>query len=228
MLSPSLKEKAVALRRGGLSYSEILNQIPIAKSTLSTWLHSVGLSKKQKQRLTEKKLASARRGAFRKHEIRLLKTDAIFKEAIKDIAHISERELFLIGVALYWAEGAKEKEWRPGSGVQFTNSDASMVTLFLKWLTDVCRVDKDEIYFDLFIHETSKNRVSSIIDYWSKHTNFPRNYFQHVYFKRNKLATKRKNVGDSYFGVIKVRVKTSSTLNRKIAGWTKGVIKYAK
>lgn len=53
-----IKEKAINLRKRGFSYSEILEQIPVAKSTLSSWLHSIGLSKKQKQRLTEKKLAS--------------------------------------------------------------------------------------------------------------------------------------------------------------------------
>ena len=51
-----LKERAIKLRREGLSYSEILQKIPVAKSTLSLWLRSIGLSKKQVQRLTEKKL----------------------------------------------------------------------------------------------------------------------------------------------------------------------------
>lgn len=48
------KKKAIELRKQGLSYREILEQIPVAKSSLSLWLRSVGLSKKQKQRLTEK------------------------------------------------------------------------------------------------------------------------------------------------------------------------------
>lgn len=38
---------AIELRKRGLSYSEILMQVPVAKSTLSIWLHSVGLSKTQ-------------------------------------------------------------------------------------------------------------------------------------------------------------------------------------
>ena len=49
-----LKEKAVKFRKQGLSYSEILKQIPVAKSTLSLWLKSVNLSNKQSQRLAEK------------------------------------------------------------------------------------------------------------------------------------------------------------------------------
>ena len=64
------KNKAIELRKQGLSYKEILEQISVAKSSLSLWLRNVGLSKKQKQRLTEKKLKSALRGAKRKKEIR--------------------------------------------------------------------------------------------------------------------------------------------------------------
>ena len=45
------KQKAIALRKRGYSYSEILAEVPVAKSTLSLWLRSVGLAKKQKQLL---------------------------------------------------------------------------------------------------------------------------------------------------------------------------------
>ena len=40
------------------------------------------------------------------------------------------------------------------------------------------------------------------------------------------IKTLRKNVGNSYFGVLRVKVKASSVLQRKIAGWIKGVIDY--
>ncbi len=57
------KNKAIELRKQGLSYREILGQISVAKSSLSLWLKSVKLAQEQKQRLTDKKLASARKGA---------------------------------------------------------------------------------------------------------------------------------------------------------------------
>jgi hypothetical protein len=28
-----------------------------------------------------------------------------------------------MGTVLYWAEGTKEKDYRPGTGIEFTNSD---------------------------------------------------------------------------------------------------------
>lgn len=222
-MNPLFKEHAIALRRQGLSYSEILKEIPVAKSTLSLWLRGVGLSKKQYQKLTAKKLAAALRGGQARKDQRILTTQRIHSEAMRDIGTISSRELWLMGIMLYWAEGTKEKDDRPGSGVQFTNSDIRMVNLFLKWLSDICKIQNNRIYFDVFIHENSKNNIKKVVDYWSTSTGFPKNHFLHIYFKKNKIKTLRKNVGDSYYGLVKIRVRASSELNRKIAGWIKGI-----
>lgn len=224
---PKLKEKEIAinLRKQGFSYSEILKRIPVAKSSLSLWLRSVGLSKRQNQRLTEKKLAAALRGALKKKEDRILRTRIIRETAEKEIGQLTKREMWLIGTALYWAEGSKEKEWRPGSRAQFINSDPRMIQFFLNWLIRICMVPKNMLTFDIYLHENHKNRIGEIIGYWSKQTKFPKNYFQHIYYKRNKIGTKRKNTGNTYFGILKINVKQSSSLNRKISGWVNGILK---
>jgi len=77
------KERAIKLREKGFSYSEILKWIPVSKSTLSLWLKRVGLSKIQKQRLTEKKLAAALRGARAKREQKIELINKIHKEEEK-------------------------------------------------------------------------------------------------------------------------------------------------
>ena len=43
--------KAVALRKKGRSYSEIIKKIKVSKGTLSVWLKDVELTYKQKERL---------------------------------------------------------------------------------------------------------------------------------------------------------------------------------
>lgn len=219
------KEKAITLRKEGLSYREILEKIPVAKSSLSLWLKSVGLSKSQKQRLTEKKLASARRGALKKKEDRILRTEVIKEAAEKEVGKLTKREKWLVGTALYWAEGSKEKEWSPGSRTQFINSDCLMVKFFLNWLISICKIDKNMLTFDIYVHDNHRHRIGEIIKYWSTQTNVNESEFKHIYFKRDKVKTKRKNVGNSYFGIIKINVKQSSSLNRKISGWTNGIIK---
>ena len=226
IIKNELKSKAIELRKQGFSYSEILKQIPVAKSTLSVWLKNVGLSKKQKQKLTKKKLEAALRGAKARKDNRIYLTKKIYEESKKDIGNISQKELWLMGVMLYWAEGHKEKEYRPGSGAQFTNSDPQMIKLFLIWLDKICGIKANEITFSIYIHENSKNNTESVKKYWADITGFKKDNFSQFYFKKSNIKTLRKNIGDSYFGVLRVKVKASSVLQRKIAGWTKGVVDY--
>ena len=221
------REKAILLRKKGFSYSEVLKQIPVAKSTLSLWLRSVGLSKRQKQRLTEKRLASALRGSLKKKEDRILRTKIIKDAAEKEIGKLTKREKWLLGIALYWAEGSKEKEWKPGSGVKLINSDSYMIKFFINWLLKICKIPRNMLVFDIYLHENHKYRINEVIEYWSRQTRFTVNNFKHIYYKKNKVNTKRKNIGDSYFGILKVNVKQSSNLNRKISGWIQGILKSA-
>lgn len=222
----SEKFKAIELRKQGLSYSEILTQVPVAKSSLALWLQSVGLSKPQKQKLTEKKLAAALRGALKKKEQRITLSHRIKTSAEAEIGKLSERELWLIGVSLYWAEGSKEKEARPGSRAQFSNSDPNMIRFFMFWLTSICEIPKDRISPEIYIHENYRDQILKVISFWSKETSIPIEKFRHIYFKKNKINTKRKNIGDDYYGVLRLSVTASSELNRKISGWTNGIVNF--
>ena len=138
-------QKAIELRKTGLSYTEILQQVHVAKSTLSLWLRSVGLSKCQKQRLTERKLASIKRGWQKWRGMRLQKVRELKQKAYAEIGEVSKRELWLIGTALYWAEGSKEKENNVGQGLTFCNSDSQMIKFYLRWLEEVLKVQEDNI-----------------------------------------------------------------------------------
>ena len=222
-----LKRKAITLRKQGCSYAEILNNVPVAKSTLSLWLRKTGLSLPQQQRLSEKKLIAAHKGGQARHQKRIRETETIYKLAEKELGVLSLRDLLIVGIALYWAEGSKEKSYRPGSGIQFSNSDPQMIQLFIKWLRRISKVKDDDIYFHLFIHETSKPHINSIIKRWSMITGFPITKFS-AYFKRSKIQTKRKNIGEDYLGVLRIKVKASSSLNRKIAGWVNAMVKYSR
>ncbi|MCK4355020.1 hypothetical protein KAW43_01545 [Candidatus Parcubacteria bacterium] len=218
------KEKAIKLRKNGRSYSEILKKIPVAKSTLSLWLREVGLSKKQKQRLTKRKRAAGLRGAMARREQRLNITQKIKGKAIKEIKNISDRELWLIGISLYWAEGYKEKSYRSGF-VTLGNSDPNLIRIFLKWLQSICKIDKSDIHFRIYLHENAINKLPEVQKYWAKVTRFPKKEFQKVSWKKHKIRTNRKNVGKDYYGLLEVVVRRSTNFNRKIAGWTEGICK---
>ncbi len=209
-----LKEKAIALRREGWSYREIMAQVPVAKSTISLWLRSVGLSVPQKQRLTEKKLMAIKRGAEAKHQQRIVATREIVEIAKKEIGSISRREFFLIGAMLYWAEGSKQKDHYPSSRVIFTNTDPDMICIFLRWLKEICNRNPDDIILELYIHELHKGRTLEIVDFWAATIKCDPSAFRHIYYKKGNPKT------------LRISVKSSTFLNRKIAGWTQGVVDY--
>ena len=224
-MDPKYKVIALNLRKQGFSYSEILERIPVAKSTLSLWLREVGLSKRQKQHLTQKKLDAAWRGGQVKREQRILRVKKILSSAEKDIGPLTKRELWLIGVALYLGEGSKEKEHRPGSRVQFTNSDPHMIRLFLRWVHGVCQIGDERIFFEIYLHETNQNRIAEVRSHWAQQLKINSSKLSRIYFKKNKIATQRKNTGDLYYGLVRVNISASSGLNRQIAGWVNGIIK---
>lgn len=221
------KEKAIKLRKRGFSYNEILNEIPVAKSTLSLWLRSVGLAKKQRQRLTKKKIEGQRKGAKARRDYRLVITKEIKDIARKEIGKLSNRELWLIGVALYWAEGAKQKEHNVSQKVKFSNSDPAMIKIFLKWLQNICGIPKTEISFRISLHEVALNKLSKVQKYWAATTEFPINNFQKIDWKKHKIYTNRKNIGEKYFGLLNIYIKNSTNLNRKIEGWIEGIYKHS-
>ena len=222
------KEKAVYLRKRGFSYSEILDHVSVTKSTLSLWLRSINLSKRQKQRLSEKMAISALKGAKARRDERIATTQQIQNKAVLEIGNISKRELLLIGAALHWAEGSKEKEYKPGVGVIFTNSDPIMIRLFLKWLKEICGIGYEKLRFEIYLHQNSKNNAKKVENFWREQIGNPKSKFC-IYFKKiKKNITNRRNIDNKYYGVLRIKVKASTSLNRKISGWIAGICKYCR
>jgi hypothetical protein len=217
------QKEAILLRKKGCSYGEILQKIPVAKSTLSLWLRGVGLSKRQIQRITAKKIEAGKRGAAAQKEKRRLVTREINEKARVEIdkARIDRTHLWLMGTMLYWAEGAKERPGSPSTGVKFSNSDPLMLKLTKKWLVEVCKIPLNHIRYDLYIHENNRHRLTVVKEHWARVLEIEK--VHGVYFKKHVVKTKRKNAGESYFGLIIMTVKKSTNLNRKITGWIEGV-----
>ncbi len=216
-----LKAEVIALRKQGFSYSEILARVLVAKSTVSLWLQDVGLAKKQKQIITEKRIAGQLRAveSIRRNKIKRIKD-------IKDLARgevpsLIHDPFWLTGVILYWGEGSKEHA--TACPVKFTNMDLSMHQLFLKWVHKYLFVTHADLSFELFIHERAD--VERAKKYWIQNLGFSKEKLK-VYFKKHNPKTKRKRVGEDYYGVLATIVRGSIPLNRKIAGWVEGVVVY--
>lgn len=208
-----LKERAITLRKEGKTYREIRSEIPIAKSTLSDWLRSVGLSKPQQQRITQKRLDAALRGAQKRRDNRLKEIEECCNKGIKEIGALTERELWLIGVALYWAEGSKQTIKSKSAGICFVNTDPRMLRTCLAWLRQL-GVKEQSIRYDIYIHIDRRTEAEKFRAWWMSQLNISNIPREHIYFKKGNIQTKRSNVGDLYHGLLRIRVKESTSLNR--------------
>ncbi len=164
-------------------------------------------------------------GAQARQKNRIELQNKIWSTSKTEIGEITDRELFLIGVVLYWAEGSKEKMWKPGSQVKFSNMDPNMIKVFIHWLDRIVKVPKDMLLFEITLHENHAFRLKEVVAYWKKVTGFSRENAFKVYYKKSKvLTTNRHNVGrETYFGILAVRVKQSSRLLRQTTGWASGI-----
>ncbi len=220
---PKEREKAIELRHQGLSYSEILKHVPVSQSSLSLWLSEIHLTKTQKAGLLKKRVDGNRKGARVRRMQRIQLTKEIKNKAYKEVRKISKREFWLIGTALYWAEGSKERAHGSSSQIIFSNSDPGMLFFFKNWLTNAVRVSEDQITYELYIHITHIQRIGIIKKYWTQQLKITPEFLSKVYFKREKTKKGRKNTENEYYGLVRIRVKKSSSLNRAIAGWSEGI-----
>ena len=56
-----------------------------------------------------------------------------------------------------------------------------------------------------------------------KNTGYSTLKFDKIYFKKHVVKSTRHNTQESYHGLLRVRVKRSTNLNRKIMGWIDGI-----
>lgn len=207
------KEKAMELRRSGYSYNDILKEVHVAKSSLSLWLKDLPLTSLEKEYLRKRKDKNISRGRIKVaailREKRLKREDAVCKEAVEEYARYKKDELFKIGVALYWAEGAKRNSY-----FAFSNSDYRMMRVMLCWIENVFCVNRENLHAYLYIHKPYAHERCE--DFWSEKLNIPLTCFRKTTYKpTNKLVKKR----PQYKGCLRIVIPKSTYLLKKIKVW---------
>ncbi|WTY56969.1 hypothetical protein OG232_14710 [Streptomyces sp. NBC_01411] len=212
-----LRAEARELRRQGMTYDQIQVELGCSKSSISLWVRDLP---KPPRRTREDASAIAKRGwevTLQRREVERRRTK---RAATEEIGTLSERELMIVGTALYWAEGTKSKPHRPQERVVFINSDPHMIKVFLAWLR-LLKVDPDNLKFHVHIHETAD--TSAAERYWADVVGGIGSFGKTSIKKHNPL-TNRKNIGEHYQGCLMVRVNQSADLYRRIEGWWYGIV----
>ncbi|MEU1225451.1 hypothetical protein [Streptomyces sp. NPDC005828] len=215
-----LRDRARELRLQGWTYDRIQVELGCSKSSISLWVRDLPKPERRTRPVgTDMRLAQqGRRDA---HKRRLVEYEATRQAAKDEIGAITDRELFLIGTALYWAEGAKA---RPQPYINFTNSDPNMIRLFLRWLR-LLGITEDRLRFFIQIHETAD--VTAAEAHWASVTGATPDQFGKTALKKHNPKTNRKNVGADYHGCLSVRVLQGADLYRRMEGAWYGIVEAA-
>lgn len=217
------KEKILArkLRKQGKSIKNIAKIINVSKSSISLCCNDILLSDLQKENLSKINLQKIKKGfnianENRKKE-RIDRVNFYKTIGIEKVGKLSSRELFLVGSALYWAEGDKKQR-----RVVFINSDPEMILILIQWLKFCLNIPKERLYCRVEINQTHQKRLSDIQSYWAKLTNIPLSQFRLPSFKKSKINKIYQN-NQNYYGSLQITVSKGTNLNYEILGYIKGL-----
>ncbi|MFI9152763.1 hypothetical protein [Streptomyces sp. NPDC053367] len=214
-----LRERARELRQQGWTYNQIQAELGCSKSSVSLWVRD--LPHPEPKCTPEERQARMNAGLARLRASQDRERAETKRVAAAAIGELSDRELFLVGVALYWAEGQKSKPYQRREAVIFVNSDPDVIQVFLAWL-DLLGVERERLAFRVMIHETAD--VAAAEHYWANLVGVDRTSLGKTTLKKHNPKTVRKNIGESYTGCLVVRVLQGAELYRRIEGWWCGIV----
>ncbi|MFE9457480.1 hypothetical protein [Streptomyces californicus] len=214
-----LREKARELRLRGMTYDQIQVELGCSKGSISLWVRDLPKPEPSRSTVEQARLAGRMRWD---HElaVRDAERQRTKASAREETLGMSDRELFYTGIALYWAEGTKDKVYDRREGVTFINSDPDVIVVFLAWL-ELLEVPRQSLAHRVMIHETAD--VPAAERYWAGLVGVDVSALRKTTLKRHNPKTVRKNVGESYRGCLVVRVARGADLYRRIEGWWSGI-----
>ncbi|GAA4931495.1 helix-turn-helix domain-containing protein [Actinoplanes utahensis] len=221
-----LRREAADLREAGWSINDIAAKLGVAKSTAFRWVGHVPLDP-DAERAQEKREPAEKRIAGRWDDYR---TDRdrlqveVWDAAAREVGHLSDRDVLLMGAVAYWCEGAKSKPWARRDRLVFINSDPGLLALHLRFL-QLGGYRLDELSYRVSIHETADPVMAA--DWWADTLAIPRDAFQKPTIKSHDPKTVRHNVGDDYHGCLTIAAPKSRKFYWRMEGVVKAVVQEA-
>lgn len=217
--------KARSMRKKGISILVIAQKLGVSKSSVSFWCRDIILTDEQFEKLRKNMGVSFKYGQRIASQInRQKKLNEIkkrFKESENMIKKLTPRDVLVAGACLYWAEGAKTS-----NRFTFVNSDPLMIKIFFLFLTNILKIKKESIRPTLQINFIHKKRIKKVMFFWSKYLGINLKNFNKPYFIKTAPKKVYENY-DNYYGILRLRVLKSSSLQYKMLGLIEVFKKYA-
>lgn len=212
-----LMEQAKKLRLLGKGIAEISNKLKVSKSTVSYWCKDIKLKEDQVQRLIAKQRQAGIKALFKTFESRraqrILLSENLRTLGRNDVGTIEKRDLFFIGLSLYWGEGYK----KGNDEVGFTNSDSSIIRIIIMWFKIFYNVVDKDFILRVSINAVHTRRKNEIMRYWVSETSIPLNQFTKTSFINTRLKKVYKN-SNVHFGTLRVKIRRGANIRRRIMG----------
>lgn len=209
--------EAKKLRRKGKSIKQIAKILSISKSSASLWCRDIELTQKQIERLHRNMVRGSYIGRIKGAQIQKKRKEEKIRyylnSGLKDINKLSNRELFIAGLGLYWGEGNKKT-----GGVRFCNSNPLIIKFIMKWFKQVLQIDLQRFCIYININRIHKKREKEVKDFWVNLISVPKEQFRKVIFikSKNKKVYEKFN---NYYGTLDIRILKSTYLLYQIRGW---------
>lgn len=203
------KQLGMALRRLGLTYSEIQNVIPVPSGTLSNWSQEIVLTSTQIDAIKERTGPNTQRGIprdtqwKRRLEIAAIRSDA----RTFAISHLSDPR-FVGGVVLYWGEGSKTR-----NHLDLVNTDPAALRYFTTWVRAYL---DSEAEFKLWLHLHTGNDEKAAKTYWSRALNLESIAFGRTHIKSAGTGHRKNHLSH---GVCRVRTLRASSHWHRVMVW---------
>ena len=212
--------QAKKLRAQGVSIGAIASVLEVSKSSVSLWVRDIKITKQQDIRLrslpfTTEAIEKRRTSRLLNEEVKRAK---VINQACEEIDRISDRELWLMGIMLYWAEGGKTQRM-----VRFSNGDPKMIKIMMLFFRKICLVPEEKFRGYIHIHSHLDHKMAE--RYWSEISNIPTKKFFKTYRKESKVNDSSKN--SLPYGVMDIYVLETKLFFR-ISGWASGIFEKAQ
>lgn len=207
--------RARTLRRDGWSIRSIATHLNVSKASASIWCNDLQLTTEQRERLYTNAQRAGLVGRLKGAETNRKRKEERIKYyqtiGAHDFHDLTKRELFITGVALYWAEGNRK------SRLGFINSDPAMIQLMYRWFKEIMEVPEQDFMPRIFINAIHKPRINTVMAFWSRLLHLPLSQFGNpVFIKR--VPRKMYENYDQYHGLLAIHTRRSTELKYRILG----------
>lgn len=218
------KDIAISLRRSGRTYGEITKILKAPKSTVCSWLKNVKLSDSLKKQILERSREKWRKsitayndvhGKLRSQKAAEIR-EKYTQEAAKEIKNLSQRDLKLIGSALYWAEGNKKNRHK----LRIANSDPEVIKVIMKFFRNTCKIPEEKIKAKVHIYPGIDYQET--LEFWSKTTNLPKNNFYVPQTQISRASRGKRPRNTLPYGTLHITAGNTE-ITSKVKGWIRGI-----